>query len=210
MERAAEAEAARNREVCGVVLAGGKSSRMGRDKASLLLAGEPLLRRVVERLRQATGDVLVVGPVELEELVPGLRVVPDAQAGGGPLGGLVTALQSASTSRVFVVGCDMPFVRPALVAAIIERAQTEPALDAVVLRTDRGIEPLHAVYARSCLHIAAEQLQRGDRSLLRLVQRLRVGEMGPAEAAPYDPLGLSSYNVNSPEDWAHALTLVDA
>jgi molybdopterin-guanine dinucleotide biosynthesis protein A len=191
------------------VLAGGKSSRMGRDKASLLFAGEPLLRRVVERLGRATGQVLVIGPAELGALVPRVQVVPDLEVGRGPLGGLVTALRTADANRVFVVGCDMPFVQPALVAAMIERARAELTLDAVVLRSDRGAEPLHAVYSHRCLLAAVDQLARGDRSLRHLLRRLRVGEIGPEEAVRYDPHGLSSYNVNSPEDWAHAVTLAD-
>jgi molybdopterin-guanine dinucleotide biosynthesis protein A len=198
-----------SRDTTGVVLAGGRSSRMGRDKASLLIAGEPLLQRVVGRVRQALEEVLVVGPHELKRLVPGVRVIPDLQLARGPLGGLVTALQTVDTSWIFVVGCDMPFVEPALVSAMIAQAAAHGDCDAVVLGSERGAEPLHAVYSHSCLPRALVQLTSGDRSMLRFLGGLRVCELGHDEVARYDPLGLSSFNANDPQEWARALTLAE-
>ena len=149
----AEAVAEALRECSGVVLAGGRSSRMGRDKAALELDGEPLLARVVGRLRAALPVVVVIGPARLHALVPGVPVVPDEYPGAGPLGGLVTALRVVSTSRVFLAGCDMPFVAPGLVRAMALLAAEEPETDAVLLHSPAGagLEYLHGVYTRSCL-----------------------------------------------------------
>jgi molybdopterin-guanine dinucleotide biosynthesis protein A len=196
-----------NKDTAGVVLAGGRSSRMGHDKASLLIAGEPLLQRVVGRVRQALAEVLVVGPQELKRLVPGVRVIPDVEVARGPLGGLVTALQTVDTSWIFVVGCDMPFVEPALVSAMVAQAAAHGECDALVLRSERGAEPLHAVYSCACLPRAVAQLASGDRSMHRFLGGLRVCELGRAEVAQYDPRGLSSFNANNPQEWAHALAL---
>lgn len=195
------------RDTTGVVLAGGRSSRMGQDKASLLIGGEPLLRRVVGRMRQALPEVLVVGPQQLELLVPGVRVVPDLEAEGGPLGGLITALQMVDTRWIFVVGCDMPFVEPVLLMAMIAQAAARDDCDAVVLQSDHGAEPLHAAYSRACLPRALAQLARGDRSMHRFLGGLRVYALGPDEASLYDPQGLSSFNANDPLEWTRALTL---
>lgn len=198
-------------DVVGVVLAGGRSSRMGRSKAHLPIAGEPLLRRVVGRLRAATlTDVLVVGPPELAPLVPNVPIIPDTRPGMGPLVGLEAALGAITARYAFVVACDMPFVAPPLVAAMVARALAAPDYDVVALRSAHGLEHLHAIYARACLASVTDALDRGDRSLHGLLARLRVLELSPAEAAAYDPTGLSAFNANAPDEWARALALADA
>jgi molybdenum cofactor guanylyltransferase len=190
----------------GVVLAGGRSRRMGADKAALLIEGEPLLRRVVGRLRPALPAVLVVGPPELAPLVPGVRVVPDTRPGMGPLAGLEAALAAIETPRAFVVACDMPFVAPALIRAMADYAAANaPDADAVVLRSGEDVEPLHSVYSTACLPVVTELLDAGTRSLHDLLARLRVAEFPTAEATRLDPSGLSAFNANTPSEWERAL-----
>ena len=251
-------------DVTGVVLAGGHSSRMGADKAALLIGGEPLLRRVVRRLRLALAETLVVGPPELaallQPLAPGqttehvtehatnqqpeqtarpiaeTRVIPDAQPGLGPLGGLATALGAITTPYAFVIACDMPFVQPTLIRAQARLALTEypladPSLvgaptqeagdppsgaisaptgyDVVALRTAQGVEPLHAIYARACLPIVEAQLAAGNLAMWRLLARLRVRELPADEVARADPHGLSTLNANTPDEWARMVALAD-
>jgi molybdopterin-guanine dinucleotide biosynthesis protein A len=168
--------------VTGVVLAGGASARMGRSKAALELRGEPLLRRVVRRLRLALPNVLVVGPPDLATLVPDATVLPDLTLGTGPLGGLHTALRAVTTPWVFVVACDMPFVAPALVRAMARLATVHADADAVALRTTHGVEPLHAVYQRSCL-AAVEQVRVGRGSALRPFWTLGLQRQHPRRVA---------------------------
>ena len=206
----ADADGTRAR-VTGVVLAGGASLRMGQSKAALSLHGEPMLRRVVRRLERALPNVLVIGPAELAELVPGTRVTPDLAPGGGPLGGLRTALHITPTPWAFVVACDMPFVAPALVQALARLAANaeREGCDAVVLRTPRGLEPLHTVYHRSCLATIERQIASTDHSLAALLNRLRVLVLDEAEAARVDPTGRSAFNANTPEEWQRAQQLVD-
>lgn len=177
---------------------------MGQDKAALLLGGEPLVRRAVRRLRRALVEVIVAGPAEVGALVPGVRVVEDAQPGQGPLAGIASALRVVSTPWAFVVACDMPFVALALVRALVDLAATPPEVDAVVLRTERGTEQLHAVYGVSCLPVLEAQLATGDLALRHLLDRVRVREMSWQEAVRFDPAGLSAFNANAPEDWARA------
>lgn len=205
-------ETSEAREATGVVLAGGMSQRMGRSKAALLIGGEPLVRRVVRRLRLAMRHVMVVGPGELAALVPDTQIVQDVplHRGQGPLAGLEAALNAIETPYACVVACDMPFVAPALVRAMVALAGADPAADALLLRTRHGIEPLHAVYSRACLPIVTRQLDAGERSLQRLLSHLRVGEV-PAELVNrYDPNGHSAFNANSPEEWEYALALAGA
>ncbi len=196
----------------GVVLAGGLSQRMGQSKAALLIAGEPLLQRVVRRLRLALGNVLVVGSGELATLVPDTRIIQDLplHLGQGPLAGLEAALNAIETPYAFVVACDMPFVAPALVAAMVALAGADPSNEALVLRTPHGVEPLHAVYSHACLPAITRQLDAGKRSLQHLLSQLRVGEVPTELVSRYDPAGHSAFNANSPEEWEYALALADA
>ncbi len=201
------------KEVTGVVLAGGKSRRMGSDKAALLIAGEPLLRRIVTRLGQALGEVVVIGPAEAQPLVPATRVIPDATPGAGPLAALATALGAINAPYAFVVACDMPFVQSELVRAQAEIALAEGA-QVVALRTVEsekpGLEPLHAVYARACLPVIEAQMAAGEPGLRRLLARLDVREVTPDEANRYDPQGISARNVNTPDEWRQALDILRA
>jgi len=203
-------EIAPERTCTGVVLAGGGGRRMGADKAALVLGGEPLLRRVVARLRAALPRVLVVGPERMGALVPGVRVAPDRVPGAGPLGGLATALREIDTPYAFVVACDMPFIAPPLVRAMVAlAADARPPVDAVLLRSDRGLEYLHAVYGVSCLPAVERLLSGEDRSLGRLARALDVRELAAEEARRDDPRGLSAFNANTPEEWALALALLE-
>ncbi|HEX9413269.1 MAG TPA: molybdenum cofactor guanylyltransferase [Ktedonobacterales bacterium] len=186
----------------GVVLAGGASRRMGQDKAALVLGGETLLARVVRLLRAATPEVFVIGPAERTLLVPGIPVVPDAQAGTGPLGAIATALAQATTDYVFVAACDMPFLRPGLVRYLAALASD---FGVTVPRSARGLEPLHAVYARSCLPVIAAMLAERAYAVGGLCARVPTRIVEPEEWSAHDPAGLSIMNVNTPAEWRAAL-----
>ena len=192
----------------GVVLAGGKSARMGTEKAALRIGDETLLARVVRRLRLALPEVYVVGPPHLAAFIPGTAVIPDQTPAVGPLGGLTTALAHAPSQRAFVIGCDMPFVSPALVRAMARYAARYPGADVIALRTPRGLEPLHTVYAPTCASAARERLAAADApSLSALLEQLQVTELPASIVARYDPSGRSTFNANSPEDWREALAI---
>jgi molybdopterin-guanine dinucleotide biosynthesis protein A len=192
----------------GVVQAGGKSARMGAEKASLRIGGETALARIVRRLHLALPEVYIVGPSHLAALAPGTPVFPDQTPGLGPLGGLATALARVPSQYIFIAGCDMPFVEPALVGAMVGYALHHPEADVVALRTAQGIEPLHAVYARTCAPIVRERIAAVDgRSMGALLGHLRLIELPASIVAHYDPAGRSAFNANSPEDWRAAIAI---
>src|SRR5690348_2447794 len=140
-------------EVSGAILAGGQSRRMGHDKAALLIDGELLLLRIARQMRSVVPDLAVIGPLERATLMPDIPVIPDRWPNCGPLGGIATALHSLrSRQGVVVVGCDMPFLNPVLLRHLITLISEA---DAVVVRLDGQIHPLHAVYQQRCLPILA-------------------------------------------------------
>ena len=194
----------------GVILAGGRSRRIGANKAEMLIAGEPLLRRVADRLAPVVDEVLVVGPQALARLVPEARVVEDMVEPTGPLGGLYTALHATAHAHIFLLACDMPFVQPGLVRAMLALAKTTPVADVIVLRSDFGIQPLHAVYARSCLPAVEQALTSDDHSLHALLGRLSFVTIGDEIVRREDLQGLSAFNANTPDDWQFAIALASS
>src|SRR5688572_6343729 len=106
----------------GVVLAGGRSSRFGRDKALLELNGEPLLARAVRILAGVVDEVIVLGPADRADHASGARVIPDERPGDGPLPALVTALREMRGERMLAVATDMPLLNPTLLRHVIDRS----------------------------------------------------------------------------------------
>jgi len=206
----------------GVVLAGGRSRRMGESKAALIIAGEPLLWRVTHRLQAALSLVLVVGPPELSLLVPGVPILPDLHPGIGPLAGLEAALSAVTTELAFVVACDMPCIEPKLIRGMVEFASDSPEADVVALarqNSESGAgdrenvdsidsnEYLHAVYRSACLPVISRQIAAEHYALHQLFAELRVRIFPPELTAQLDPHGFSTLNANTPKEWVEAKRL---
>jgi len=190
--------------VSGLVLAGGSSRRMGRDKALLDLGdGRPLLLRVVQALSGLCDDLLVVTdrPDRYARLELPARLVTDARPGLGPLGGLEAGLWEARHDFALVVGCDLPFLHRGLLRYMLS---LERDYQALVPWWEGRWHPLHAVYARSCLGQIGALLDAGQRQALALLERVRVRRLSEHEIAAIDPRGLSLFNVNRPEELARA------
>jgi len=152
--------------VSGIVLNGGQSRRMGRDKSALLIAGRPLIARVLDVLSELFDDILVVGrplPPSLltRHAARGTRHVVDATPGAGPLGGIYTGLMAMTRPFAFLAACDMPCLDPAVIRRQLDLLLDGEA-DAVVPSWDGLWEPLHAVYSQDCLPAARRQLESGD------------------------------------------------
>lgn len=195
----------------GIILAGGQSQRMGEPKAALWIAGEPLLRRITTRLLLAMEQVLVIGPPDLSQLVPGLPVLVDLHRGIGPLAGIEAALCATNTELIFVVACDMPFINPELVKAMLRFAVDHSEADVVALSGGSPLmeryNPLHAVYRKSCLPEVTRRIESGHYALFQLLAQLRVQEFPQTMVEECDPSGLSTLNANSPLEWKQALAL---
>jgi len=189
------------------IQAGGTSQRMGRDKARILLAGRPLITHVLERAAPLGTDVLVTtnSPDAFEFL--GVRLVPDDHPGAGALAGLQTALRAALAERVLVLACDLPFVCVPLLEHLL---QVAPEADAVLPRWHGELEPLHAVYRRTCLGPIEQALAEGRQRMISFHASVRVHVVDEKEIAAFDPQGLTFFNVNSPEELQTAERLLAA
>ena len=187
----------------GIVLAGGRSRRLGRDKAAELVGGRTLLQRAVDSLAEVAGEVLVVGrlPQGAVTLGGGVRFLEDTEPGRGPLAGLYTGLVAATGPYVWAVGCDMPFLDPSLLAALAELA---PGHDAVAPVLDGTPQTLHAVYARSCAPVADALLREGDPGLQSLLGRVDVRYVEPQEMGDVERWRRSCFSVNTEADLERA------
>ncbi|MDH4188537.1 MAG: molybdenum cofactor guanylyltransferase [Nitrospira sp.] len=195
------------REVTGVLLAGGQSRRMGEDKRHLLVGEQTLLERGLAVLRLLFPDVLVViaqssPPLDVEATV--LRdMVPDC----GSLGGLYTGLTRAETPYVFVVACDMPFLNPAVISQFIDRRDT---MDIVMAKLGDQLHPMHALYGKRCLPFVQQMIDERQLKIQRLVTcpSLHVRYVLEEDLTSTDPSWRSFQNVNTPEDLAVARSLL--
>ncbi len=191
----------------GVVFCGGKSVRMGRDKACLELDGKTLLERAVACLAPVVSEVvLACGPEDRYGHL-GLERVLDREPGAGPLAGLEAALARLMRATVdperaflFALACDMPRAEPGVFGVLFRRLQASSA-DAALFATSGGLEPLYAVYRGSALPAVERALQRGERRLVAFHEELRVATLDEREWAPARERSSPACNVNTPEEF---------
>lgn len=195
------------RPVTGIILAGGRSRRMGQDKARLRFGDLPLLAWMVNRVGLVCSPVIVVARDAEAYLDCGAAVIADTWAGEGPLVGLHAGLTAAQTDYVAAVACDLPFVEPALLAALID---CSPEWSAVVPEALGNVHPLCAVYHRSVGQNAEAILRSGGGSLRRLLAdpALRVRALHEDELRAWDPSLRSFMNLNTPADYQAAVAML--
>jgi molybdopterin-guanine dinucleotide biosynthesis protein A len=165
-------------DLTGLVLAGGTSRRMGRDKAFLELNGRPLIQIVVNRMADVCAEVLIVARNAERYAGLGVPVVEDRFPGVGVLGGLHAGLGAATSDLSLAVGCDV-----------------------ALLRRGTETEPLHAAYRRTCLPAIEAAIRAGKRRIITFFPQVDVRYVAPEEVTPFEPRFESFRNVNTPEEW---------
>ena len=198
-------------ETTAIVLAGGKNLRLGRIKALEIIGGKRLIERVVERLEPVTNQLLIVTSPEKPDLPVTVtvkaEVLIDVYPGKGPLGGIYTGLVASRSSQSIVVACDMPFINSELLRYMIELSQS---FNAVVPRLANGsIEPLHAIYSRSCLADMKTRLENNELSITSFLDKMRVRYVKEAECERFDPQLLSFFNINRQADLERAIKVIE-
>jgi molybdopterin-guanine dinucleotide biosynthesis protein A len=193
--------------VSAIVLAGGQSKRLGRDKALLEVQGQPLVSRTVQKLAALSDDLLVVtsDPARYAPLRLPARLVADERPGVGSLMGVYSGLRAARHTHALAVACDMPLLNLSLLRYMVPLAE---GYDVVIPRLGEFTEPLHAIYGKSCLPFMAELLERGRRQIVAFFDRVRVRYVEEGEIERFDPRHLSFVNVNTPGDWEQVQELL--
>jgi molybdopterin-guanine dinucleotide biosynthesis protein A len=194
--------------VSGFVLAGGRSSRMGRDKALLEIDGVTLIVRAVTLLRSVLDEATVIASKAGYESL-GLRIVGDDFPGFGPLGGIATALHISKKPWNLVIACDLPYLSKAWLEYLIERALKSEA-DAVVPMNVRGPEPLCAMYHKNAEQRIRTGVEGGIRKVTDSFANLHVEHLEPDEWKGFASGGPLFKNVNSPADYKEAKARLSA
>jgi molybdopterin-guanine dinucleotide biosynthesis protein A len=186
------------------IQAGGQSARMGADKALKPFLGRPLIQRVIERLAPIADEMIVTTNRPADYVFLKVPLFADLKPGRGALGGLYTAVASASSPIVAVVACDMPFASGRLLEAAA-RLLVEAEADVVIPTSAEGMEPLHAVYRRATCVPAIEAALAADQwKVIAWFPQVKVRVLTPDEIKEHDPSGRAFWNLNTPEEFAEA------
>lgn len=189
-----------------IVLAGGKSFRLGRDKALETIGGRFLIEHVIGRLSLLGNEIIVVTSQTNTLPYLGVKQLTDIYIDKGPLGGIYSGLRAAPCFHSLVVGCDMPLLNVALLRHIMELS---PGFDVVIPRVDDNVEPLHAVYSKNCLTSIEAALDQNRLQVQGFFNEVKVRYIDDAELKKYDPKHLSFFNVNSEADLERAQALLE-
>tara|TARA_B100000315_G_scaffold251271_1_gene285753 strand:+ start:7808 stop:8449 length:642 start_codon:yes stop_codon:yes gene_type:complete len=191
-----------------IILAGGKSRRMGMDKRFLEVGGQGMLARIIAICETLFDDIVIVTAIPESTIQTRHRVVHDLVKNCATLGGIYTGLSYASLNYGFVVACDMPWVQPDLVKFIVERVEEpkETNYDVVIPKLQSGLQPTHAVYSKRCLPFLKKMIDQRDFRVTRICDydSVSVRYICDDEIEKFDPSGRAFENVNTVEDLKNA------
>lgn len=201
----------RREQVAAYLLAGGASSRMGRDKALLDFGGVPLIVHAARLVEPLVAGVTLVGPPSLLADT-GLSTIADDDSSSlsetqterrGPLAGIAAALTASRWPWNLILACDLPYLSLEWLDWLLSRAERSDR-QLVIPQSERGLEPLAAVYRRECREPLAAALERGKRKVTDAIAPLRMDVVHEREWKHLDPQHLILKNMNTPEDYEEA------
>ena len=191
-----------------IILAGGRSARLGKAKAMELVGGETLLQRVLSRLATFSNDIILVTAQDQDEVMdysyPQLKKIHDLLPDGGSLGGIYSGLTVSPSFHNLLVGCDMPFLNVPLLRYLLK---VSPAFDAVVPKVGDNLEPLHAIYSKDCIDPIRRLLERSEHKVTDIFHHVKTRYVEEEELNRFDPQHMSFFNVNTQEDLNRARQL---
>lgn len=184
-------------DITGVILAGGKSTRYGKNKSFVEVHGVPLIRRVINVLKGIFQEIIIItnSPYEYHHL--GLPMYEDIIKGLGPIGGIYTGLKHMKNEKGLFVACDMPFLNPSLIVHMIESIDD---FNALVPRMGWKIEALHSIYTKSCIPHIEDLIDTHQYQVIKLFERVRTKFIEKEEIELFDPDFKSFININCPDD----------
>jgi molybdopterin-guanine dinucleotide biosynthesis protein A len=193
-------------KLSAAVLAGGKSSRMGSNKAFVKVRSCRIIDHALAELKQVSDDIMIVTNSVNDYSHLNVRLVEDILPGLGPLSGIHSALVHANEPRVLVVACDMPFIEAGLAQLLVKLSQD---CDIVIPKVDGYYEPLFAVYSKSCIKHIEKCIERGIRRVIDFFPCVQVKYVNGDEISLVADLEKVFYNVNTPKELALAKKLLE-
>jgi molybdopterin-guanine dinucleotide biosynthesis protein A len=197
--------------ITGIILAGGKGSRLGREKSLLNVGEKQLINRVIAAIQQVCQEILIVTSKEQYTNLAAAKldasIVVDLFPGRAALGGIYTGLNTAKTFHSLVVACDMPLLNSKLLSYIADIA---PGFDIVIPKLGTQLETLHAVYSKNCLEYIKRLIDSNNLQIFEFFNSVKIRHVGEDEINRYDPHHLSFLNINTIEDLENAEKLIGA
>ena len=187
-------------EVTGIILAGGKSSRFGSNKALSRIDGDRLIERLCRTVGSVTGRMMLITNTPADYAFLELESQKDLVPRCGPIGGIYTALRTAKTPLCLCVACDMPFVMPEFLEYMVERSS---GYDVVVPMNDGREEPLCALYRKTCVPVIEQRIQARKYKITGFFDEVRVLRLSPEDGGFHDA-GMF-FNINNMADYDEAL-----
>ncbi len=185
----------------GVILSGGLNTRMGgQNKAFLSVGNKLILDRLYGTFKDVFQEIVLVTNNPLQYLAWDFMIATDFFPARSSLNGIHSALFHVTAPHAFVTACDTPFLEKALIQALLE--ELEPKLDVIIPVTDKGNQPLCAIYSKRCIKPIERQLKSQDPKILKFFPKVRVKEVPEERIRAADPGLVSFFNVNTPEDLA--------
>ncbi len=182
----------------GIILSGGKSLRMGKNKAFIEIEGLPMIERILNLFEKIFNEILVITNDRNQfDHFNNVKIYSDLIPYKGALGGLFTGLFYSSYEYSFCVGCDMPFLNESLIKFLIKKIEGE---DIIVPKTEKGLEPLHAIYSKRCLPLIKKTIDSGKSRIIDIYPFLNIKVIEEREFIELDPERKSFLNINTPEE----------
>lgn len=189
-------------QITPLILAGGKSRRMGTNKSFVPLAGKPMIEIIVEKLKGIfpLPPILVTNSPELYSYL-NLEMTEDIIKDKGPLGGIHAGLSSSPTQFNFIFGCDMPFLNLGLICYMVEQIGEE---DLIIPRHGTCLEPLHAIYSKDCLKSIEKALSLGSLKIQSFFPDVKIRYIEKNEVEVFEPQLKCFSNINTQQDLENA------
>lgn len=183
-----------------IILAGGKSSRMGTDKAFLKIGNQSLIKRQIGLLRKIFEKIIIVTNSSPKYRgYKGIKIISDIIPHRGPLGGIYSGLIASNSTYNFVIACDMPFINPGLIRYIIRNRDN---YDIIIPKIDRKYHPLFGVYSKNCIPIMEKALRKDKLNVSTIFPKVKTGFISRQEIERFDKQLLSLININTQDDLA--------
>lgn len=187
----------------GIILAGGKNSRMGTNKAFLKIGNKRIIDNILFIYKRIFNDIIIVTNTPEEYNYLGVKLIKDIIPGCGPIGGIYSGLLASKEEHCFVAACDMPFIKEKFIKYIISFKNSD--FDVVVPVISARYNPLFALYSKKCLSIIKDNIAKGDYKIINIFSKVRLKEIGEDEIKKIDPEFNSLININTPEEYKKVL-----
>ena len=185
--------------ITGIILSGGKSTRMKTDKAFLKLGPKAMIEELISRVEKKFSKLMIIAETREKYMKFGIEATEDVIPDKGPLGGIYTALVKSESFYNFIFSCDAPFVNPDLIDYMISKAKD---FDIIIPRWKDKFEPLHAIYSKNCIEAIENQLAKNDLKIINFFSEVSVKVIEQEELERFDLGQLPFMNINTREEYS--------